>query len=159
METIEANETHSLRGAIDRGALLEIREVIEREEPLATPTLDDFLNPTVLEVTFEDGFCGAASSRIDIQWTVDGDYKFHYTDAEGVNLRWGSHPHAGDYVSVSGCEHYHPPPDATADPEAVEDSCITQSPQVLVTRAVLKLWRVAYHTGSYEPLNAASNPP
>jgi hypothetical protein len=29
----------------------------------------------------------------------------------------------------------------------------------LVTRAVFKLWRVAYHTESYEPLNAGSNPP
>jgi hypothetical protein len=32
------------------------------------------------------------------------DYKFHYTDTEGVNLRWGKHPHAGDYIHVPGLD-------------------------------------------------------
>jgi hypothetical protein len=107
----------------------------------------------------DDGLCGAEDARIDIQWTTRDDYKFHYTDTEGVNLRWGKHPHAGDYIHVPGLEHYHPPPNASSDPDEVEESCITQSPEELVTRAVLKLWRVAYHTDSYEPLNAGRNPP
>lgn len=153
------NEAHSLRGPIDRAALLTIRNVIEREEPLATPALDDYLNPTVLEVTLEDGLCSADSARIDVQWTTRADYKFHYTDSEAVNVRWGKHPHDGDYIHVPGFEHYHPPPDATSNPDDVEESCMKQSVEALVTRAVLKLWRVAYHEDSYVPLNTASNPP
>lgn len=153
------DESHSLRGPIDRPVLLTIRDIIEREEPFAAPSLDDYLNPTVLEVPLDDGLCSAESARIDVQWTTRADYKFHYTDADGVNFRWGRHPHGGDYIHVPGLEHYHPPPDATSDPNDVEESCIKQSVEALVTRAVLKLWRVAYHADSYDPLNAASNPP
>ena len=158
-ETATTDEPHSLRGAIDRAVLLTIRDVIEQTEPLATPTLDDYLNPSVLTVTLDDGLCGADAARLDVQWTTHGDYKFHYTDSDGVNVRWGKHPHNGDYIHVPGLEHYHPPPDSPSDPDDVEESCINQSVEVLVTRAVLKLWRVAYHAESYEPLNAASNPP
>ena len=158
-ESYETDELHSLRGSIDRPALLTIRDIIKREEPLAAPSLDDYLNPTVLEVPLDDGLCAAESARIDVQWTTRSDYKFHYTDADGVYFRWGSHPHGGDYINVPGLEHYHPPPDATSDPADVEESCIKQSVEALVTRAVLKLWRVAYHADSYEPLNAATNPP
>jgi hypothetical protein len=152
-------ESHSLRGPIDRPVLITIRDIIDELEPLATPALDDYLNPSVLEVTLEDGLRDAEHGRIDVQWATRGDYKFHYTDSEGVNLRWGKHPHDGDYIHVSGLEHYHPPPDASSDPNEVEDSCIRQSPEALVTRAVLKLWRVAYHGQSYGLLNAGRNPP
>ncbi|MEZ3145599.1 hypothetical protein [Halobaculum sp. MBLA0143] len=152
-------ETHTLRGAVDRPALLTIRDVIEKMEPLATPALDDFLDPTVLEVELDDGLAGADTARIDVQWTTRDDYKFHYTDSEGVNLRWGSHPHDGDYVQAAGDEHYHPPPNASSDANVVEASCITKTPEVLVTRAVLKLWRVAHHGGSLSALNAGQNPP
>jgi hypothetical protein len=153
------DESHSLRGATDRPALIAIRDVFNAEEPLATAQLDDFLDPNTLDVRFDDGLCGAETARIDIQWTTHDDYKCHYTDSRGVNLRWGKHPHGGDYVRVSGHEHYHPPPDASSDQNAVEGSCITQSPELLVTRAVLKLWRVAYHADSLSPLNAKKNPP
>ncbi|WP_345779730.1 hypothetical protein [Haloplanus halobius] len=152
-------ELHTLRGATDRPALLTIRDVVEKMEPLATAELDDYLHPSTLEVVFDGGLCAAEEARIDIQWTTRDEYKFHYTDTEAVDLRWGKHSHAGDYVHVSGLEHYHPPPDASSDPDEVEESCITQSPEELVTRAVLKLWRVAYHMDSYEPLNAGRNPP
>jgi len=84
---------------------------------------------------------------------VGVDYKFHYTDTEAVAFRWGKHPHAGDYVNVSGLEHYHPLPTAGSDADEVEESCIRQSLEALVTRAVLKLWRVAYHTDSHAPLS------
>ena len=47
----------------------------------------------------------------------------------------------------------------SSESDEVEPSCISQSPEALVTRAVLKLWRVAYHTDSYDPLNTGSNPP
>lgn len=155
----DRGENHTLRGATDRPALLTIRDIIREMEPLATARLDDYLNPSVLEVSLDDGLRQAGEARIDIQWTTQDDYKFHYTDTAGVNLRWGKHPHGGEYRHVSGNEHYHPPPDASSDPEDVEDSCIKLSPEELVTRAVLKLWRVAYHTGSYRALNAGTNPP
>jgi hypothetical protein len=93
-------EPHTLRGATDRPALLTIRDVIKQMEPLATAELDDFLDPSVLEVVLDNGLCGAGEARIDIQWTIQTDYKFHYTDTEWVNLRWGKHPHAGDYNST-----------------------------------------------------------
>jgi len=152
-------EVHHLRGTADRPALLTIRKIIEEMEPLATARLDDYLDPTVLEVTLDDGLCEADTARLDIQWTTQGEYKFHYTDSNGVNVRWGKHPHGGDYVHVPGLEHYHPPPDASSDPDDVQCSCITQTPEALVTRAVCKLWRVSYHEESYAPLNAGENPP
>lgn len=155
----EQAEDHTLRGATDRPALLTIRDIIEEMEPLASAQLDNYLNPMVLEVTLDDGLCDADEARIDIEWTTRNDYKFHYTDIADVNLRWGNHPHDEDYIHVSGIEHYHPPPDASSNPDDVEDSCITQSPEELVTRAVLKLWRVAYHTDSHKPLNQGRNPP
>lgn len=158
-DTSAQAESHTLRGATDRPALLRIRDVVEEMEPLATAALDDYIHPSVLEVALDDGLCAADEARIDITWTTRGDYTFHYTDTDGVNFRWGKHPHAGDYIHVPELEHYHPPPDGSADPDEVEASCITQSSEELVTRAVLKLWRVAYHRDSYEPLNAGRNPP
>lgn len=155
----DRGESHSLRGPVDRSALITIRDEFESREPLSTATLDDFVNPTVLEVELDDGLLDADAARIDVRWTTAGDYKFHYTDSADRNHRWGNHPHDDDYVRVSGTEHYHPPPDATSDPEAVEDSCIDQSPEKLVTWAVLKLWRAAYHRESLDALNSATNPP
>jgi len=153
------NESHSLRGPVDRPALITIRDLFMQNEPLATATLDDFLNPSALEVQYEDGLLSADQSRIDIQWTTRNDYKYHYTDVAGIDFRWGQHPHDGDYVQVPGLEHYHPPPDASSDPADVEASCINQRPETLVTRAVIKLWRTAYHAESLTPLNAGRNPP
>ena len=152
-------EAHTLRGPTDRPALLAIRDVFDADEPLATAELDDYLDPTRLEVAFDDGLCGADTARIDIQWTTRDDYAFHYTDSRGIDLRWGKHPHGDDYRNVPDLEHYHPPPDASSEPSEVEESCITQSPETLVARAVLKLWRVAYHAESVSLLNARSNPP
>jgi hypothetical protein len=71
----------------------------------------------------------------------------------------GATPHGGNYSRVTGTKHYHPPPDASSDPEAVEDSCVAVSLAVLVTHAVLKLWRVAYHRRSLAALNAGENLP
>jgi hypothetical protein len=152
-------ESHSLRGPIDRLALITIRDVVTEIEPLASATLDDFLDPTAVEVTLDDGLCEASSARIDVQWTTVDDYKFHYTDSAGIDCRWGKHLHDGDYIHVPGLEHYHPPSDASSDPAEVKASCISQSPEILVTRAVLKLWRAAYHAESLALLNAGSNPP
>jgi len=144
---------------MDRPALIAIRDLFDDEEPLASAQLDDFLNPAVLEVELDDGLLDAEKARIDVQWTTRDDYKYHYTDSSDVNFRWGRHPHDDDYVHVPGLEHYHPPPNASSDPTEVEASCIEQSPEILVTRAVLTLWRAAYHSGSFAPLNAGQNPP
>lgn len=155
----DPKEPHALTGPIDRAALISIRDVITEQEPLATADLDDFLDPRVLTVSFDDGRCGADSARIDVQWTTSDDYKFHYTDSDGVDLRWGKHSHDGDDTDASGPEHSHPPPDASSDPDDVEGSCIGHSRPHLVTRAVLKLWRSAYHADSLSPLNAGRDPP
>ncbi len=153
------DEPHALRGAIDRPALITTRDLIDEVEPLASATLDEFLNPTALEVSLEDGLRGAESARLDIRWTTGDDYSFHYTDSRGINCRWDSHPHGGNYVRAAGLGQFHPPPEASSDPTDVEASCIVQSPERLVTRAVLKLWRTAYHADSFDPLNTGSNPP
>lgn len=151
-------ESHSLRGPVDRAALLTIRDIFAAEEPLATPELDDYLNPTELEIALADGIESADAARIDVVWTTRGDYKFHYTDTAGVNARWGRHPHGGEY-DTDGLAHYHPPPEATSDPAAVEPSCIEHTIARLVARAVSKLWRAAYQVGDTDRLNAGSNPP
>lgn len=152
-------ESHSLRGPVDRAVLITVRDLFEEEEPLATATLDDFLNPTQLAIHLDDGVGDADTARIDVQWTTRADYAFHYTDAAELNVRWDSHPHDGEFVRADGSEHFHPPPDASSDPAAVEDSCIQQSVESLVARAVLKLWRTAYHTDSVEAFNEGENPP
>lgn len=158
-DTDETSESHSLRGPVDRPAMVTIRDVFNDVEPLATATLDDFLDPRTVEVEFDEGLCGATAARLDVEWTTRDDYRFHYTDSDGTDVRWDKHPHGGDYANVTGLEHFHPPPDASSDPAAVEDSCITQSPETLVTRAVVTLWRAAYHADSLAPLNAGRNPP
>lgn len=158
-DILGTDESHSLRGPIDRAVLIGIRDVISAHEPLATATIDDFLNPRVLEVRIEDGLRDAESAHIDVQWTTCGDYAFHYTDSTGLNFRWGRHDHDGHYVYTTGLAHYHPPPNASANPAEVEDSCITQSRPLLVTLAVLKLWRTAYHDELLSLLNSGSNPP
>ena len=153
------DETHSLRGPIDRAVLVAIRDLVDEQEPLATATLDDFLDPRALEIRLTDGLGDADSARMDVQWTTQNDYAVHYTDSAGVDCRWDRHPHGGTYCAVSGDAHYHPPPDASAEPSDIEDSCIGHTRPLLVARAVLKLWRTAYHTDSMAALNAGRNPP
>lgn len=152
------NESHGLRGANDRSALINIRDVFADTEPLATAQLDDFVNPGLLEVEFSDGLCEAETARMDVKWTTQDDYKFHYTDSD-LDLRWGKHPHGGDYIHVPGLKHYHPPPNASSAPRDVEESCIKVTLEKLVARAVLTLWRVAYEENSPDALNSETNPP
>lgn len=58
---------HSLRGPIDRAVLIRIRDIIKGQEPLATPSLDDPIDPENLGVKLDDGLCDADSARIDVQ--------------------------------------------------------------------------------------------
>ena len=64
-EAPERAEDHTLRGATDRPALLTIRDIIEEMKSLASAQLDDYLNPSVLEVVLDDGLCKADGVRID----------------------------------------------------------------------------------------------
>lgn len=152
-------EPHRLRGPTDRVALDAIRRIIETTEPMATVEFDDEINPRELRITFHDGIGDASTSLIDADWHVTGDYKFHHTDDRSIDFRWGKHPHGGEYVHVTGLEHFHPPPDATSDPHEVEQSCISVGREVLVCRAVLTLWRAAFDANDLSRLNSASNPP
>lgn len=151
-------ESHTLRGPTDRGSLVDIRGVFTRDEPLATATLDDPVNPGRLVVSFEDGIGAADAGRFEVVWTTRDDYAVHYTDDER-DLRWDRHPHGGDYHRATGPAHFHPPADASSDPDRVADSCIEQTTPTLVARAVLALWRAAYERGSAADINSGSNPP
>jgi len=148
-------ESHSLRGAIDAGALHQFRAEFERLEPLASGSLDDPVNPGELRLRLDDGIGEAATATITVRWSVRDDYNIHYSDDTDRDLRWDVHPH--EYTRLDGDAHYHPPPNASSD--AVEASCIEVTELVLTVRAVHQLWRDGYEGGSVEPLNDATNPP
>lgn len=140
-------------GPIDASALRAIRDLIVDLEPLAESVfLDDPLNPQTLSVDLEDGVGEASTARIDIRWSLQGNYAAHYTDDEDRNFRFDCHP-----KPEAPRRHFHPPPDAPSQP--VEPSCIAVSELDLVTRAVVQQWRVAYDTGRFNGLNQAENPP
>lgn len=152
-----SDESHARRGAVDRGAMLDFRDTFDRMEPLATGELDDFLDPRELRIELGDGVGDAERGRFDVVWTTRDDYDVHYTDDAGRDFRWDCHPN--DYPDVPGNEHFHPPPDASSDPETVEESCLRVSEIELVARAVQKLWREAYENGAFEGINDATGPP
>jgi hypothetical protein len=137
--------------------LLDLRDVLTDLEPLATGALDDFIDPTELQIELADGIGSAERARFDIVWTIHGDYNIHYTDDEGHDFRWDRHPNA--YPNVTGEEHFHPPPDAGSTPSEVVDSCITVRDIEVVARATHKLWRDGYTNGSFDDINDARNPP
>lgn len=150
-------ESHALRGSTDRGALLDFRDIFVREEPLATGELDDPLDPDELRIVLDDGVGDAERARLDVVWTTRDDYNIHYTDEAARNLRWDVHPN--DYPRATGDAHFHPPPDASKEPEDVEKSCIEVSELELVARATRALWRDVYDRGSLDGVNEALNPP
>jgi len=140
-------------GPIDAGALREIRDLVVKLEPLVEEaSLDDPLNPQTLSVDLSDGVGAASTARIDIRWSLGGNYAAHYTDTQGRDFRFDCHPKPD-----APTRHFHPPPDAPSRP--VESSCITVREAPLVTRAILQRWRYAYTNGTFEGLNDAENPP
>ena len=147
---------HGVSGPVDRGALLDFREVITQREPLASGELDDFLNPSVLYIHLAEGVGETDSGRFDIVWTTRDDYNVHYTD-DSRDLRWDVHPH--DYPTPPEDRHFHPPPSASSDPALVADSCIEVSEIILVALATWNLWRTAYERGSFEGINRIGDPP
>lgn len=155
LDTDEAS--HSLRGPIDGPSIFDFREEFERLEPMATGEIDDPVNPTTVTMTLVDGIGSASSARLDVRWTSVDDYNVHYTDSDGRNLRWDVHPH--DFPRPTDNPHFHPPPNASSNPDDVAASCIEVSEVVLVARAVHTLWRLAYDRGGFEGINAVENPP
>lgn len=138
---------HRLRGAIDADVFFVMRDAFVRHAPRTTASVDDLANPTVLTVEWTEGLQGEAG-RFDVQWTTERDYKFHYTEP-GLDFRWGHHPHGGAY-DVPGNAHFHPPPVASSDPDAVEPSCFTLHRPRLLVRGVLRNVRAASHDGLNE---------
>ena len=140
-------------GTIYLPALQRIRTLWMDLEPVVTETgYDDPVEPTELRIELTDGLGDADAARFDIQWSDLNNYSFHYVDSADVNWRFDRHPN-----THSPDRHFHPPPNArTVD---AESSCINVGEVSLVTRAVHKLWRVAYESGDQDRLNSLSNPP
>lgn len=140
-------------GAPDGTILRTIRNLFLKEEPLVKEAFfDNVLDPQTLHVSFVDGIGEASWSRLDVSWYRSGAYRFHYTDENDVNWRFDRHPNDHSLE-----KHFHEPPDAQST--TARRSCIRVEEPRLVARAVLKLWRRAYDTGSFAELNTAQNPP
>ena len=149
----QSNDHAEVFGPIDAGALREIRDLFVAQEPLVhTTSLDDPLNPQVLSLELSDGIGAATTARIDVRWSLTGNYGAHYTDDRERNFRFDCHPKPD-----APRQHFHPPPDAPSRP--VKPSCITVSEVALVTRALLQRWRYAYNNGTFDGLNDTENPP
>lgn len=149
----QPSEQSEVFGPIDAGALREIRDLFVEMEPLVeTASLDDPLDPQTLSVELSDGVGDASTARIDVRWSLAGNYAVHYSDDRDRNFRFDCHPKPD-----APKRHFHPPPDAQSRP--VEPSCITVPELPLVTRAVVQRWRFAYNQESFDGINDAENPP
>ena len=149
----QSTEYTEVFGPIDAGALREIRDVFVEQEPLVQDaSFDDPLNPQMVSLELSDGIGSATAARIDVRWSLTGNYAAHYTDDQERNFRFDCHPKPD-----APQKHFHPPPDAPSRP--VEPSCITVSEVSLVTRAILQRWRYAYNNETLDGLNDAENPP
>jgi hypothetical protein len=136
-------------GPVDYPVLQQIRELLLDEEPLVESTaFDDPVNPTELIGEFSAGL--ESPGRMEITWWKRGAYRYHYTEPEGVDFRFDSHPKDG-----APNAHLHPPPDA-GTPEPSFLAGVTQ-PQI-VTRAVITRWRRAMlKNQGLESLNSGSD--
>lgn len=139
-------------GPIDATALREVRDLCLELEPMVeSAELDDSLNPGSVAVVLSDGFGNASTARLDVRWSLAGNYAVHYTDDWDRNLRFDRHPKPD-----APTRHFRPPPDAPSRP--AERSCISVSGIPLVTRAVLSQWRRAYDRGTLEGFNDGADP-
>jgi hypothetical protein len=149
----ESTEWDESFGPIDASALREIRDLFVELEPLVeTAALDDPLNPQMLSIQLADGIGQVSTARIDIRWSLTGNYAAHYTDDQDRNFRFDCHSKPD-----APLRHFHPPPDAPSRP--VEQSCITVSEVSLVTRTIRQRWRYALTNETFEDINDAENPP
>lgn len=150
---IPADELGGDVGAPDAADMQSIRDLFLQEEPLVTnATLDSVLTPREVRIRFADGIGDATWARLDVSWHTSGAYRFHHVDENGVNWRFDRHPN-----DHSPEKHFHEPP--AADSTTAVRSCIDVEEPRLVARAVLKLWRRAYDTGTFAALNTARDPP
>jgi hypothetical protein len=149
----EPAEGSDVFGPIDARALRDIRDLFVELEPLVeTAALDDPVNPQTLAIELADGIGDASTARIDIRWSLDGNYAAHYTDDRDRNFRFDCHP-----KPEAPRRHFHPPPDAPSRP--IDPSCITVSEVGLVTRALRQRLRYVYANDTFEGINDAENPP
>lgn len=133
-------------GPVDYPILRQVREILLEEEPLADATaFDDPVNPNELVVELSSGF--ESPGRFEITWWKRGSYRYHYTEPDGIDFRFDSHPK--DDVPDA---HFHPPPDAGR----VEPSFLGAETQPqIVTRAIVARWRQAIIEGQgLEVLNS-----
>jgi len=152
-----ANESHPLRGPIDRRSLRQFRDEFEQVEPLASGELDDPFDPSELRIVLDDGIGDSAGGRFDVRWSTKGDYNIHYSDDRGFDLRWDIDQH--NYPAPNDDAHFHPPPEASSKAQDVEGSCIRVRRVSLVAMATAKIWRQAYQNGTLDIVNQLSNPP
>lgn len=136
-------------GPLDFDALAEIRSVFEEDGLVAEIGFDNSLNPRKLQIHINDGLHGQDSARIDVKWTTNGYYSFHYSQ-HGLDFRFDRHPKSGVPDA-----HFHPPPDASN----AGRSCIDVDSAVLVARAVHKCWRAAYNADDPANANSLPDPP
>lgn len=149
---IPAEEFTDDIGSPDVSEMRLIRDLFLENEPLIEDaTFDSVLHPQELRIRFADGIGDAEWCRLDCTWYTSDAYRFHYVDSVNANWRFDRHPN-----NHSPEKHFHTPPDAAS--RTAQSSCITVEEPRLVARAVLKLWRRAYTTGSVEELNTATNP-
>jgi len=149
----ESSERIEGFGPIDPTALRRFRDLVLDLEPLVeSAALDDPVNPQTLAIELTDGVGTATGARLDIRWSLSGNYAVHYSDEAGRNFRFDHHPKPD-----APRRHFHPPPDAPSRP--VEPSCVAVTELQLVARAVHQRWRYAYENGTFEEINAAEDPP
>lgn len=139
-------------GPVDYEALETIRDIFLKEEPLVNHhDLGDRLDPQPeLNITVDAGFGSSPCGRFDIVWTEKDCYNFHYTEEDGVDLRFDRHPEPR-----APEKHFHEPPDGSS----TVSSCISVETPELVTRAVVKCWRTGINDGDPSNVNSLSNPP
>lgn len=139
-------------GPVDYDALQQIRDIFLTNEPLVTHhNLSGRLDPQPeLDITVSEGFGASPSGRFDIVWTERDCYNFHYTETNGVDLRFDRHPEPN-----APEKHFHEPPNANTR----APSCIDVEQIEVVTRGVLKCWRTALERDDASAVNTQSNPP
>lgn len=138
-------------GAPDRHVMARARTVAEEYEQLvADAEFDDPIDPEEVRLLLSDGIRSDAG-RLDVTWTDERYYRYHYTEGDRFNFRYDRHPRE-DLPD----ERFHQSPDAGHD-DAVP-SCIEVTTVRLVTLAVLQLWREATRTGELDRLQQPDPP-
>lgn len=136
-------------GTVDVTAMDEVRSAFTGLDGLIDAVgFEDLADPEAVYVFFSDGIGEASECRLDVRWYRNGYYSIHHTDSIDRNFRWDYHPKVG-----VPDKHFHPPPGAPSD--GAEPSCLTVEEPPVVARAVHKLWRRAYDTGSTSLLNSS----